>query len=562
MSPQHVTGHDRVGTVPQRPAPPRHPAEPGGSEPVPGRAVVGWSVRQLRRSTAILAVAAAGYMAAEVASYSSTYPDGVSAEQFALFVDSPAGRMLQGVPHGLDSAAGFAVWDGGWVLQTVVGIWALLVTCRLLRGEEDAGRVELLLVGPIRSDRVVALTSLVVVAGTLLVAVCGAGALVASGAQVAPAALFGLGLAGFGATFAGLGAVASQVVDARRRASGLTAGALGLSFLVRMAANSTDDRAWLGWLTPFGWVDRLQPFGEPAPVALVPLLVTPVALLVAAVALRVRRDAGGAFLVSTDSHRPRLRGLAGATSFAWRSNQAVLLGWMLGLAAYAFMVGSLVSVMTDFLDRDDDYRRLLAELDLGAVLTVDGFLGVMSVTLAVGFALYAAWRIGAVRVEEASGRAANLLARRVTRVRWLAGHVLLTVVGSGLLTVSTGLALWAGALASGTGEVTADGSLRAVLNTGSVVVLVTGLAVLTLGVAPRLTVAVPVGVSVGGYVLALLGPALSWPGWVTDLSPFAHLAYVPAEPFDAGSALVMVLIGVAAAVVGVGAFTRRDTVGA
>jgi len=79
-------------------------------------------------------------------------------------------------------------------------------------------------------------------------------------------------------------------------------------------------------------------------------------------------------------------------------------------------------------------------------------------------------------------------------------------------------------VASGSDELTVTAALRAVLNTGSVVVLVTGLAILTFGVLPRLTVAIPVAVTVGGYVLTLLGPALSWPSWIIDLSPFTHLA--------------------------------------
>ena len=53
------------------------------------------------------------------------------------------------------------------------------------------------------------------------------------------------------------------------------------------------------------------------------------------------------------------------------------------------------------------------------------------------------------------------------------------MVGAALLTVLTGLAMWAGAVVSGSDELSVAAALRAVLNTGSVVVLVTGLAVLS-----------------------------------------------------------------------------------
>lgn len=520
------------------------------------------TARLVRRSSGFLALAAAAYMAMEVLSYRAAYPDQASREQIARLSESAAVRALQGVPEALTTAGGFAVWDAGWLLSLIVGTWALLLATRLLRGEEDAGRVELLLVGPARARHVTALVLLVVAACCVGVGAAVSAALLASGSGTAGSLLFGVGLAGFAATFAGVAAVASQVLDVRRRAAGCAAAFLGAAFLLRMVANSTDGRAWLGWFTPFGWLDRLEPFGDPQGVALAVLVVVPVLLLVVAAQARDRRDTGGALLGSQDGRRPRLGGLGRPVAFAWRMNRPALTGWVLGLAAYAFVMGALVTTMIEFLARDASYQRALADLGLDVALTVEGFVGVMSLTLGAGFALYAAFRVGAVRSEEESGRADNLLARPLSRTRWLLGHAVLTVVGAALLVVLTGLAMWTGAAVSGSDRLTVGEPLRGVLNTGSVVVLVTGLAVLSFGLRPRLTVSVPAAVTVGGYVLTLLGPALSWPGWVVDLSPFSHLAYVPAEPFAAASAAVMVLVGCAAGAAGVAAFAHRDVSGA
>jgi ABC-2 type transport system permease protein len=68
-------------------------------------------------------------------------------------------------------------------------------------------------------------------------------------------------------------------------------------------------------------------------------------------------------------------------------------------------------------------------------------------------------------------------------------------------------------------------------------------------------------VTVVGYVLTLVGPALKWPQWVLDLSPFTHLALVPAQPWAATSGTVMAGLGVLAAAAGLVAFRRRDIVG-
>ena len=226
------------------------------------------------------------------------------------------------------------------------------------------GRAELLLVGPARARHVTVLTLLVVVACSLATGAAVSAALLSTGSDPTGSVLFGVGLAGFAATFAGVAAVTSQILDVRRRAAGLAAAVMAVSFLLRMVANSTDGRAWLGWLTPFGWMDHLAPFGDPQPVALLVLIVVPALLLVAAVQIRDRRDTGGALLTVNDSRRPRLRGLGGPARFAWRTNRPVLTGWVLGLGAYAFVLGALVTTMIDFLARDANYQRTLADLGL------------------------------------------------------------------------------------------------------------------------------------------------------------------------------------------------------
>jgi ABC-2 type transport system permease protein len=93
------------------------------------------------------------------------------------------------------------------------------------------------------------------------------------------------------------------------------------------------------------------------------------------------------------------------------------------------------------------------------------------------------------------------------------------------------------------------------------VVLIGGLAVFSFGLFPRLTVAIPVTVTVVGYVVTLLGPALSWPAWVLNLSPFTHLAWVPAVPWAATSGIVMTCLGLVLLGIGLLAFNRRDVVG-
>jgi ABC-2 type transport system permease protein len=527
----------------------------------PRRTVLTLYARLTRRGALLMAVGVAAYVGIEVASYGAAYPNGVSPLQFTMFEDNPAVRMMQGVPVALDSAGGFTVWDGGWMIQLLVAVWALLTTSRLLRGEEDLERTDLVLAGPIRATRATALSLVIVAAAALLIGAAVTVTMLASGTGLRGSLLLGLGLAGVTATFATVAAVTCQLVNVRRRAAALAAGVLGVAYVLRMVGNSTDARSWVRWVTPLGWMDELKPYGDADLRALLPMLIVPVLLATLAVMLRARRDIGGALLATDAGREPHLRLLRSPTAFAWRSNRAVLLGWILGLGAYAAVMGALISTMIDWLAKDESYQKIMADLGLDQALTVLGFLGLIGVVFGVAVALQVAWRMGAARGEEESGRVEAILARRVSRLRWLGGHALLSQLGGALLLATTGTALWLGVAASGSDEITWDDAMRSVLNTLPVVVLIGGLAVFSFGLLPRLTVAIPVTMTVVGYIVTLLGPALSWPAWVLNLSPFTHLAWVPAVPWAATAGIVMTCLGLVLAGFGLLAFHRRDIIG-
>ncbi|WP_067461224.1 ABC transporter permease [Actinomadura macra] len=545
------------GTVPLRGRVPRVSVESGRPA---GVQVARLTVRLIRRGALWLALVVGFYMAVEVFSYEQTYPDAAARLRLAKLGDDPAMRMLQGIPHAVETPGGFVVWDAGWMLAAIIGIWALLVTGRLLRGEEESGRAELVLAAPVSPARVVLVQAAVVTAAAVLTGAAAAAVLTAMGTGVVGSVLFGLALSGVAATFAGVAAIASQLFQIRRRATGISAAVFGILFLLRMGANSADSRGWLRWLSPFGWLDELHPYREPRWGVLAVSLIAPAALFAIAVRLRGARDTGGALITGNDRARARYRLLGGPTAFAWRGGEGMLAGWLLGIAAYAFMSGALVATVTDFVADDPDYRKVLESMGWDAADAAEGFAGLMGVLIGLLIALYSCWRIGAARAEEATGRLDHVLTRPVTRSRWLSGHVLLTFATSVLLALASALAMWAGAAVTGADLGLAD-SLAANLNPLPVVLLAAGLAVLLLGARPRLTVTGSVAATSTAYLVEMIGPALNWPDPVLGLSPFHHLAKVPAEPFRPLAAVTMTALAVLLAVAGGVLFDRRDLTG-
>ena len=96
-------------------------------------------------------------VASSAVSYASLYK--TTAQRDALesaYGSNTAMAALFGTTHGLQTVAGFTVYKVGMTLSVLGAVWGLLTGTRLLRGEEDQGRWELLLAGPTTRRRATA----------------------------------------------------------------------------------------------------------------------------------------------------------------------------------------------------------------------------------------------------------------------------------------------------------------------------------------------------------------------------------------------------------------------
>lgn len=527
----------------------------------PSVEVLRWSWRLMRRGVIAIWLTVAAYMALEVFSFQAAYPTVESRQKLLQLAESSAARMLQGKPGHIESPGGFGVWDAGWMVMLIVGTWAVLSTTRLTRGEEDSGRAELVLSRPVQTPAM-----LIGLFGSMTVALVGivlaaAVPLIVLGEAVAGSVLWGLGLAAFAAVCSAVAAVGAQIVEPRRRAASFGLALLAAGFLTRVVANSADSRDWVLSLTPFGWVDRLRVFGENRWLWLVVPVVVATAFAACAVALSERRDTGAALLSSSKSRRSRLHLLGGAASFGWRLTSGALIAWSVGVGVTSLVFGLMIGAIADFIKEDESYRKVLESMGMDMSAPIIGFLSYMAVALALAFAMFLGWRLGALRQEEADGRLDNLLTRGVVRWRLLTASTALAFAADVVLVVVSGAGLWAGAQLVHV-EVSVADVAKPLAGTLPLVILFTGIAVLTFALAPRLTVIIPVTLSVAAYLLDTFGQMLDWPHAIIALSPYHHLMRLPGTPMTTLSVVVMIGLGLAAALVGVVVFSRRDVAGA
>ena len=498
-----------------------------------------------------------------VSGFVTTFPTAVDrARNAASLSTNPGLAAIFGTPLHLESVAGWTAWRAGGLATLIGAIWALLIATRFLRGEEDAGRWELLLTGQTtpRYAAAQAVFGLGVGLGAMFATTAAIvvveGQRSDAGFAVTASLFFALTLVSSAAMFLAVGALASQLAATRRRAATLAAGVFGASFVVRMAADAGSGFRWARWISPLAWPDELHALSgsQLAPLGLIFGLVT--ALVGTTLLLAGRRDLGGSVLPGDDTAPAHTRLLGGPTGLAIRLDRGSALGWFVAISAVGLVFGLVAKAAATSVGNSERIRQALARLG-GSGTGAETYLGITFLLVAMLLALLAAAQVGATREEEAEGRLDHLVVGPVTRTRWLTGRLAIAVTVIVVCAFAAGIAAWAGAAIEHTG-VPFDRMLEAGANVIAPAVFVLGVGTMVHGVRPRLAGTAAYLVLAWSFLVELVGAAINASHWILDTSLLHHLAPTPAADPRWSSALVLVALGTAAAMVGIVALQRRD----
>ncbi len=524
----------------------------------PGRAMAltGLAVRLIGRGATIMVIVTAGMSALVVQQYRGLAGAFDLASMQAL-AENPAIRVLFGRPVALDDPGGFTVWRTGTPLAVLLAVWAMLAAVRITRGEEEAGRWNLLLAGRCRLTWLVGLHLTAILAATVITGVSATAAMIMAGARPGGSALYGAALTLVGTAAALFGGLAGQLVADRRRAVVLAAAGLGAGLLARMVGDAADSLHGLHWISPFGLLGLTEPFGAARLPPLAVLLLANIALAIGVGTVSARRDVGAGLLPTRDRPASRLGWLRSLPRFAVRRSAGALLVWGAGVWLYFLLIGLLASSLTTFLSDNPLFADLAARAGFGSLTTVTGYLASLFALLAIPLGLYAASRIAADSADEQDRHLTLVFAGPVSRRRWFVLQVATGVAGVVVLAAGAGAFSWAGATAVGA-EVPLGAALAGAFNVVPIAWLSLGAALLAFGWWPPLTFAVGALPAVGGFLLQVLAETLRWPSWALALSPYEHVQAVPYDTVDWAGTIAMTAIAAALAVVGLLGFTRRD----
>jgi ABC-2 type transport system permease protein len=466
--------------------------------------------------------------------------------------DNAAFVAMAGPARALNTTGGQVTWQSAAFGAILVALMTMFLVGRHTRSEEESGRDELVRSGVVGRQAPMTAAFAVAAAAGGLAGAGVTGSLVAYGLPAAGSVALGVGLWLCGLTFAGIALLAAQLTTATRSMYGVTGAAIGVAYGLR-AVGDVGNGA-LSWLSPIGWYQAMHAFSGERWWPMLLLLAAAATTSAAAYAVFARRDIGAGIWPARPGPDRAPRGLRGSFGLAWRLQRGSLAGWAIGLFVGGVAYGSI----------GRDVESLLGDSALAADVfgaggpdLVDSFYATSALMLALiagGFAISSALR---PRGEENENRVESLLSTALPRWRWLVGHLTITLGGTVLVVVLSGVGLGLG-FALATGDASRVGPFTwATTSLLPGVLLLACLALLLYGVSPRLAPLAWLGL-LFCVVAMMFGEVLRFPDLVLQVSPFEHLALVPAVPVDWRAAIVVLAVAAALGTTGGLAFLRRD----
>ncbi|MFI7634276.1 ABC transporter permease [Nonomuraea sp. NPDC049400] len=453
-----------------------------------------------------------------------------------------------------------ATWRSGGFLYVANALAAVMSIIRHTRREEDAGRIELVRSGVV--SRHAPLTAALLVAGgvSLAAGVLTAVVLIGIGFPVAGSVAYLAAITVAGWVFAAVAAVAAQLARSARTATAIGLSVLGAAYVMRYAGDATGQH-WLKALSPIGWSHLVRPYQDERWWMLGVPVVAGAILYAVAYRLLDRRDLGAGLLPERLGREsaPELRG---PISLAWRLHRGLLAKWAAGVACFAAAGAGLSPLTEDLLSRPsivvENIMHGLGISDEGKTLAAYSWYLILIISYAV--ALHPVLMTLRLRSEETSGRAETVQSTPMTRLRWAAGHLVVTGLGTAALMAVAGLVF--GTLYSLlVGDLVTDlpRFLAGALSTVPAAWCVGAVCMLAYGLLPRASVAIS---WIVWLLTAALGKVAGPLYGVFDGVPLEPFHYIPnamiGTSFDARPTLALVALTALLLGGALAALRRRD----
>lgn len=221
------------------------------------------ALRTERVATPVGVLVVPALLLATAAALAPLYPDARSrAELAAGAATNPVFRILLGPLRDSSTIGAIAVWRVGLFAMLAVTVIMAATVTRNVRAPEATGRTELVRSAAVGTSAPLVSAVILATGSAVTTGVLTGVAAAAIGVPAVTAVFVGVQFLAAGLAAVGIAVVVDQVVTASRTALTISAVVLITAYVVRGIGDAVDSASWLTRLSPLGWAERVDPFGN------------------------------------------------------------------------------------------------------------------------------------------------------------------------------------------------------------------------------------------------------------------------------------------------------------
>ncbi|MDQ0255286.1 ABC-2 type transport system permease protein [Evansella vedderi] len=493
--------------------------------------------------------------------FTNLYASETELQAIAETMLNPAMTAMVGQGYGLDNYTYGAMMAHQMLLFTAiaVAIMSILLVTRHTRTDEEDGRIEMIRSLPAGRLSSLSATLIVLISTNVVLAIFTGVGLYSLGIESMDwegSLLYGSALGATGIFFAALTALFAQLSESSRGTIGLTMGGLILAYLIRAIGDVTNET--LTWFSPLGWVLRSEVYVNNYWWPITFMLVISIVLIVASLYLSAIRDLGAGFLPSKPGRKHASPMLQSPLGLSYRIQRTALLSWAVGMFILGASYGSVFGDLDAFFSDIEIMEQMLTPME-GFSLTEQFITMLMAIMSMLGTVpvLMAFLKL---KGEEKKNRTELLLSHAVSRTKLIGSYLIIAFITGFVMLSLAAIGLWAASVPVMDEPIAFSTIYGAALVYLPAVWMMTGIAVLLVGVAPNFTVIIWLYL-VFSYFVVYLGGLLQFPLWLSNLTPFGYIPQLPVEEMNITNLTLLTLIAATMIVIGAIGYNKRDIEG-
>ena len=486
--------------------------------------------------------------------------DNQARQALAETLKNPGMIAMMGPVYGADNYTIGAMYSNVMFLWVIIAtiVMNIFLVVRHTRADEEKGRTEV--VRSLPTGRLANLNATMIIAVIVnvvhgLLTGLSIAVMRVESMDFGACILYGAALCVSGLVFASLAALFSQLSSSSQGAMGYSFLMIGIFYIVRAAGDINSEA--LSRVSPLGLVQRSQVFVENHWWPVLVLLLEFIVVAIIAYALNSVRDIDQGFIPVRPGRKEASIIMQTSFGLCFRLMRNSLITWLIVMFLLGVSYGSMLGDIEIFVNQSEFYQMIIGVNDEYSVAqmfttTVNSIAALFCLIPLLTTTLRS-------RSEEQENRSEHVLARVVTRTKYLADYVVLAFTSSVLFQCATAFGLYVAGVAVLDEPISLGYLLKANLVYLPALWVMIGVTIFLIGLLPKATSVIWVYFGLS-FFISFIGRMLNLPDWFSKVSP---LSYIPQLPVDSINYVVLIVLTVIAAALIVAGFVfyrKRDVV--